>query len=202
MRFSGNRQNSLISPHAKICTQLTESTKHVPKTSCAFLEDPNGMCCILEVFLVILYIFGRTSQDVVQFLKFFIEFLEVPYGIFCIFGSSSCIVRIVRVPHGIVYILEVPHGILCIIRSQSWDFVHFREILVGLCAFLEVPHIILCIFGSSSWDFVHFWNFLMAKHTRVHFILSIFLYKIHVFATCILIDSGYRWLQPVQNVIL
>jgi hypothetical protein len=67
---------------------------------------------------------------------------------------------------------------------------------------LEVPHIILCIFGSSSWDFVHFGNFLMANHTRVHFILSLFLYKIRVFATCILIDCCHRWLQPVQNVIL
>jgi hypothetical protein len=42
---------------------------------------------------------------------------------------------------------------------------------------------------------VHFWNFLMAKHTRVHFILSLF-------STCILIDCGYRWPQPVQSVIL
>jgi hypothetical protein len=41
----------------------------VPTISCAFLEVPNGMFCIV----------GRNSQDVVQFLKFFIGFLEVPY---------------------------------------------------------------------------------------------------------------------------
>jgi hypothetical protein len=128
--------------------------------------------------------------------------------------------------------LEVPRGILCILESSSWDFVHFWKLLIGLCifqssswdsvhfgssswdfvhyskpimgfcAFSEDPGGIVCIFGSSSWDFVHFWNFLMAKHTHVHFILSLFLYKICVFTTCILIDCGYRWLQPVQNVIL
>jgi hypothetical protein len=43
----------------------------VPTISCAFLEVPNGMFCI----------FGRNSQDVVQFLKFFIGLLEVPCGI-------------------------------------------------------------------------------------------------------------------------
>jgi hypothetical protein len=65
------------------------------------------------------------------------------------------------VPRGIVYILEVPPGILCIIRSQSWDFVHFRKILVGICALFEVNHEILYIFGRSSWDFVHIWKFLV-----------------------------------------
>jgi hypothetical protein len=118
--------------------------------------------------------------------------------------------------------LEGPHGILCTFGSSSWDFVHFEssscdfvqfwkffvgfvhfwKFLISFYAFMEVLHGILCIYGSSSWDFVHFWNFLMAKHTRVHFILSLFLYKIRVFATWILIDCGYRWLQPVQNVIL
>jgi hypothetical protein len=39
------------------------------------------------VLHVIFCIFGRNSQDVVQFLKFFIGLLEVPYRIFCIFGS-------------------------------------------------------------------------------------------------------------------
>jgi hypothetical protein len=53
----------------------------MPKTSCAFLEVPNGMFCILEVLHVIFCIVGRNSQDVVQFLKFFIGFLEVPYVI-------------------------------------------------------------------------------------------------------------------------
>jgi hypothetical protein len=33
---------------------------------------------------------------------------------------------------------EYLRGILCIIWSQSWDFVHFRKILVGFCAYLEV----------------------------------------------------------------
>jgi hypothetical protein len=53
----------------------------IAKTSCAFLEVPNGMFCILEVLHVIFCIVGRNSQDVVQFLKFFIGFLEVPYVI-------------------------------------------------------------------------------------------------------------------------
>jgi hypothetical protein len=112
-----------------------------------------------------------------------------------------------RVPHGIVYILELPRGILCIIGRSSWDFVHilswdfvyFWKFLMGFCVFLEVPHGILCIFGSSSWDVVHFWKFLMDKRTHVHFTLSLFLYKIRVFATSILIGCGFRWLQ---NVIL
>jgi hypothetical protein len=43
----------------------------------------------LEVLHVIFCIFGRNSQDVVQFFKFFIGFLEVPCEIFCIFLSSS-----------------------------------------------------------------------------------------------------------------
>jgi hypothetical protein len=79
--------------------------------------------------------------------------------------------------------------------SSSWDFVHYSKSIMGFFAFSEDPHGILCIFGSSSWHFVHFWNFLMAKHTDVHFILSLFLYKIHAFATYILIDCGYHWLQ-------
>jgi hypothetical protein len=56
-----------------------------------------------------------------------------------------------------------------------------HEAIKGLCAFLEVPHGILCIFRISSWQ----------KNTRIHFILSLF-------STCILIDCGYRWPQPVQ----
>jgi hypothetical protein len=39
---------------------------------------------ILEVLHVIFCIFGRNSQDVVQFLKFFIGLLAVPYEILCI----------------------------------------------------------------------------------------------------------------------
>ena len=125
-----------------------------------------------------------------------------------------------RVPRGIVYILDIPCGILCIIGSNSWDFVHFRKILVRFCAYLELPHGILCIFGSSSWDFVYFWKFLMgfcaflevphgmlcffgsSSWTSLHMSISLFLYKIRVFATCILIGCGFRWLQPVQKVIL
>ena len=78
----------------------------------------------------------------------------------------------------------------------------FWKFPMGFCAFSKDPRGILCIFGSSSSDFVHFWNFLMVKNTHVHFILSLFFYKIRVFATCILTDCGYRWLQPFQNVIL
>jgi hypothetical protein len=40
----------------------------MPKTSCAFLEVPNGMFCILEVLHVIFGIFGRNSQDVFEIL--------------------------------------------------------------------------------------------------------------------------------------
>jgi hypothetical protein len=132
----------------------------------------------------------------------FCAYLEVSPVILGIFGSFSWDCVYLRVPRGNVYILEIPPGIVCIFGRSSWDFVHIWKFLMGFCAFLEVPHIILCIFGSSSWDFVHFWNFLMAKYTHVHFILSLFLYKIHVFATYILIDCSYRWLKPVQNIIL
>jgi hypothetical protein len=55
-----------------------------------------------------------------------------------------------RVPRRIVYILEIPPGILYIIRSQSWDFVHFQKIIMGLCALFEVNHGILCIRGTSK----------------------------------------------------
>jgi hypothetical protein len=140
----------------------------------------------------------------VHFRKFmgFFTFLEVPHRIVHIseFLMGLCTFWKFLLGYGALF--EVNHGILCIFGRSSWDIVHIWKFLMGFCAFLEVPHIILCIFGSSSCDFVHFWNFLMAKHTHVHFILSLFLYKIRVFTTCILIDCGYRWLQPVQNVIL
>jgi hypothetical protein len=102
---------------------------------------------------------------------------------------------------GFCTFLEVPRRIVHI-SEFLMGLCTFRKFLMGFCALFEVNHGILCIFGSSSWDFVHLWNFLMAKHTHVHFILSLFLYKIRVFTTCILIDCGYRRLQPVQNVIL
>jgi hypothetical protein len=54
--------------------------------------------------------------------------------------SSSWDCVYLGVPRGIVYILEVPPEILCIIRSHSWDFVHFRKILVGFCALFEVEN--------------------------------------------------------------
>jgi hypothetical protein len=74
---------------------------------------------------------------------------------------------------------EDPRGILCIFGSSSQDCAYLR-VPHGSVYILEVPRGILCIF--------------------VHFILSLFVYKIHVFATCILIDCGYRWLQTFQNV--
>jgi hypothetical protein len=160
---------------------------------------------ILEVPYEILYIFWK-------FLIGFCAFLEVLHRICGSFSWDSWkflmgFCAYLRVPHGIVYILELPRGILCIIGRSSWDFVHilswdfvyFWKFLMGFCVFLEVPHGILCIFGSSSWDVVHFWKFLMDKRTHVHFTLSLFLYKIRVFATSILIGCGFRWLQ---NVIL
>ena len=76
------------------------------KTSCAFLEVPNGMFCILEVPDVVFCIFGRNSQDVFEILhrifwKFFMGFPAF-----------------LEVPHGIVRILEVPYEILGIIGSS------------------------------------------------------------------------------------
>jgi hypothetical protein len=39
--------------------------------------------------------------------------------------------------------MEVICGIFCLFGSSSWDFVHYRKILVGFCAYLEVPSVIL-----------------------------------------------------------
>jgi hypothetical protein len=126
--------------------QLTESNKHVPKTSCAFLEVPNGMFYILEVLRVIFLIFGRNSQDVFEILhRIFWKFFM---------GFSAFL----EVPHWIVRILEVPYEILCIIGSSSWDYLHLWKFLVGFCALFEVNHGILCIFRRSSWDFVHYFK--------------------------------------------
>ena len=148
-----------------------------------FLEVSHGILCIFESSSWDCEHFGTSSWDFVHHWKILVGFCAYFLMGFCVF-------------------LEVPHGILCIFGSSSWDFVHFWKFLMGFCVFLEVPHGILCIFGSSSWDVVHFWKFLMDKRTHVHFTLSLFLYKIRVFATCILIGCGFRWLQPVQNVIL
>jgi hypothetical protein len=79
-RTSKNAQNP--TRNFQKCTKSQEKLPNMHKISrgsCAFLEVPNGMFCILEVLHVIFCIFGRNSQDVVQFLKFFIGLLEVPY---------------------------------------------------------------------------------------------------------------------------
>jgi hypothetical protein len=142
--------------------------------------------------------------DFVQFWKFLV-------GLFAI----------LEVPHGIVHIWEFHMG-LC----TFWKF------LMGFCALFEVIceksyHIkmiwlspneghllqtnvtirllrinlgrVTRIFVITGWGFE---LVAVAKHTRVHFILSCFLCRIRVFATCILIDCGYRWPQPVQSLIL
>ena len=78
----------------------------MPKTSCAFLEVPNGMFCILEVLHVIFCIFGRNSQGVFEILhRIFWKFFM---------GFSAFL----EVPHGIMRILEVPYEILCITGSS------------------------------------------------------------------------------------
>jgi hypothetical protein len=46
---------------------------------------------------------------------------------------------------GFCSLLEVPRGILCIFGSSSCDLVQFWKFLVGFCAFLEVPRRIVHI---------------------------------------------------------
>ena len=100
-----NQQKSLISPHVKICTQLTERCIFGSSPwdfLSAFLEVPNGMFYILEVPHIIFGNFGSFSSDFVHFWKLLLGccvFMEVPhgncciledsYGILCNFGSSS-----------------------------------------------------------------------------------------------------------------
>jgi hypothetical protein len=42
-------------------------------------------------------------------------------------------------------LLEVPRGIFCIYGSSSWDFVHSSKSIMGFCAFSEDHSGILCI---------------------------------------------------------
>ena len=149
---------------------------------CTFWQFIMGFCALFEVNHGILCIFRRSSWDFVHFWKFLVGL--------CIFESSSW---------------DCVH-----FGSSSWDFVHYSKSIMGFCAFLKDPHGTLCIFGSSSYHFVHFWKFLMGFYTVLefckeytcpfhHFIFSL---QNTCFATCILIDCGNRWLQPVQNIIL
>jgi hypothetical protein len=78
----------------------------MPKTSCAFLEVPNGMFCILEVLHVIFLHFWRNSQDVYEILH------RIFWKLFMGFSAF------LEVPHRIVRILEVPYEILCIIGNS------------------------------------------------------------------------------------
>ena len=103
------------------------------KTSCAFLEVPNGMFCILEVLHVVFCIFGRNSQDVFEILR-------------RIFGSSLWdFVPFWKFLVGFCAFLENPGGILCIFGSSSWDFVHYSKSIMGFCGFSEDHRGILCI---------------------------------------------------------
>ena len=65
----------------------------------------------------------------------FSAFLEVPHGI----------VRILEVSYEICALLEVPRGIFCMFGSSSWDFVHYWKSIKGSCAFSEDYRGILCI---------------------------------------------------------
>ena len=82
-----------------------------------FRKILEGFCAYLEVFPVILGIFGSSTMDFVHFLKFLVGL--------CISESSS---------------LDCVH-----FGNSSWNFVHYSKSMMGFCAFSEDPRGILCI---------------------------------------------------------
>jgi hypothetical protein len=62
--------------------------KCTEKITCGTSKNAPFRCIYGSSSWELLYI-GRFLRIIVEFWKFFIGFLEVSYGIFCIFGSSS-----------------------------------------------------------------------------------------------------------------
>jgi hypothetical protein len=101
--------------------------------------------------------------------------LEVLYGIFCIFGSSSwdwCTKSNVELPKkrkitgeaskyaqnptSIFRKCTKSHDWLQIMHKiPRWSSENAQDLLLWFCAFLEVPRWILCIFGRSTWECVY-----------------------------------------------
>ena len=95
----------------------------------AFLKVPNGMSYILEVPHIIFGNFGSFSSDFVHFWKLLLGccvFMEVSHGNCCILEDSYGYCAILEVLHRI---LEVSYGIFCIFGSSSWDCVNFGSSL-------------------------------------------------------------------------
>jgi hypothetical protein len=102
-------------------------TKHVLKTSCAFLEVPNGMFCILEVLHVIFYIFGRNSQDVRNPRRNF-QNVHNPTRTSQIHTFSRGSSKNAQNPTwNFQKSAKSQEKILCIFRRSSWDFVHYLK---------------------------------------------------------------------------